>query len=103
MNTVNGFIGQNQIPQSIKVIFDKMGDKQGLAFNYGSTVAEALNQYLNKAFDYPTPHYFTYNDILINENNNMKVEGFFNKNDNNIVLVSFMAMMSSPLPSIMQG
>ena len=109
-NAVNGIIGKDQIPQNIKVIFDKLGNKQEMTFNYGTTVAEALNQYANKTFDNLASIVFTYNNTLIMYNNNMKVEDFFKKNEYNyiFVMINPMAMMNpmpimNPIPNVMVG
>ena len=109
-NAVNGIIGKDQIPQNIKVIFDKMGIKQEMTFNYGTTVAEALNQYANIAFDNLASLVFTYNNIIIMYNNNMKVEDFFKKNEYNyiFVMINPMAIMNpmpimNPIPNVMVG
>lgn len=98
-NAINGIIGQDQIPQSIKVIFDKMGNKNEMTFNYGTTVAEALTQYANNTFNIIASLVFIYNNALIFNNNNMKVEDFFKKNEYNyiIVMINPMAMMN-PMP-----
>ena len=94
----NKLQNQDQFPQSIKVIFDKMGIKQEMTFNYGTTVAEALNQYANKIFGNLASLVFIYNNIFIVYNNNMKVEDFFKKNENNIITVMINPMnMMNPM------
>ena len=64
-----------------------MGIKQEMTFNYGTTVLEALNQYANKIFGNLASLVFIYNNIIIIYDNNMKVEDFFKKNENNIITV----------------
>ena len=63
-----------------------------MSFKYGTTLAEALNQYKNKyssslsLFGFVD---FLYNNIPIPKNDSLKVEDYFNKNSINHVMVSF--------------
>lgn len=93
----NKFPKQDQISQSIKVIFDQMGIKQEMTFHYGTTVAEALNQYANKMSLNLISLNYIYNNIFIVYNNNMKVEDFFKKNENNYITVMINQMNPMPM------
>ena len=76
----------------IKIIFDYEGNQQLMSFKYGTTLAEALNQYKNKyssSFSLFGFVDFLYNNIPIPKNDSLKVEDYFNKNSINHVMVSF--------------
>ena len=102
-NAVKGIIGQDQIPQSIKVIFELMGIKKEMTFKYGTTVAEALTQYAINTSNIITSLVFIYNNSLIFNSNNMKVEDFFKKNEYNyiIVIVNTTEMMNQMMKQMM--
>lgn len=95
----------NEIPQKIKVIFNKVGIKQEMTFNYGTTVAEALNQYANKTLDNLNSLSFFYNNIYIIYNNISKVEDYFKKNEPNnvVVMTNPMVMMAGINPPPLFG
>ena len=80
-------INNNINSGEIKIIFDYMGNKQEMGIKYGTSLSDALLKFSNKLLSNIMEFKFIYNNSVINTNNLIKVEDFFNKNEFNYVHV----------------